>query len=321
MTAKEYKVSGSTLKIIACVCMLIDHFAASVLNYYINTLPSSVLFANSTLLNISDIMRCIGRIAFPIFCFLMAEGFVHTRSKLKYLRNLLIFAIISEIPFDLALFSGEFFYPAYQNVFFTLFLAGVFLYIVNLIQKGKFEHKAFTPLAYLGCLFGGVIVVLLWNKSYFGQAVSAYAQMRGIEEIGTLFGEILACIFAVIYIIKTFTLLKPQKIRDCLCLMTLLAVIIIADLIHCDYGGFGVATIALMYTLNTRKKSYPVMTLAFGILLLTLLSPIEAFAFFGLIPVAFYNHKRGLKLKYFFYAFYPVHLLLLYLISLVAGLI
>lgn len=112
-------VSGSTLKWIAVVSMLIDH-AAVVLVYGL-ALARGHWGAGLLSLSGYRVLRAVGRPAFPIFCFLLAEGFVHTRSRGRYLLRLLIFAALSELPFDLALrrsavdLSG-------QNVFFTLAL-------------------------------------------------------------------------------------------------------------------------------------------------------------------------------------------------------
>ncbi|MCC8100012.1 MAG: conjugal transfer protein TraX [Clostridiales bacterium] len=95
-------LDGLALKLIALVCMTIDHTAA--------ILGCGGLYWP---------MRYIGRIAFPIYCFLIVEGYFHTRSKGKYLIRLLVFFLISEIPFDLA-FHYAWYYPYYQNVMLTL---------------------------------------------------------------------------------------------------------------------------------------------------------------------------------------------------------
>ncbi|MCD8366938.1 MAG: conjugal transfer protein TraX [Clostridiales bacterium] len=95
-------LDGLTLKLIALVCMTIDHTAA--------ILVSGSLYWP---------MRYIGRIAFPIYCFLLVEGYFHTHSRGKYLARLLVFFLISEIPFDLA-FRYTWYYPYYQNVMLTL---------------------------------------------------------------------------------------------------------------------------------------------------------------------------------------------------------
>ncbi len=122
---------GSTLKMIAIITMFIDHFAAIILDryliskgfLYISSEEELLLQENRTCLiiyMIDMVMRLIGRLGFPIFCFLMIEGFHYTRSRTKYAARLLLFAVISEIPFDLA-FNMKVLEFTYQNVFFTLF--------------------------------------------------------------------------------------------------------------------------------------------------------------------------------------------------------
>ena len=108
--AKEKKaggISGSTLKIIALVTMLIDHTGAVVLWRVILTLSNGGTVFDGrwqpeigTLLDIYNAMRLIGRIAFPIYCFLLVEGFQRTRNRWKYALRLFLFALASEIPFD-----------------------------------------------------------------------------------------------------------------------------------------------------------------------------------------------------------------------------
>lgn len=121
--------SGTALKIIAAASMLIDHIGAVLIEG--GNLTRGVNVALSGLISFPSqpiwwkadfILRLIGRIAFPIFAFLLVEGFLHTRDVRRYGARLLIFGFLSEIPFDLAVFHTPF-YLDYQNVFFTLFFA------------------------------------------------------------------------------------------------------------------------------------------------------------------------------------------------------
>lgn len=118
-------ISGSTLKIIAIVTMLIDHIGAVVLARMILTYGTqssiTVVISRDTLYQIYTGCRNIGRLAFPIFCFLLVEGFQRTGNRIRYAIRLGVFAILSEIPFDLA-FSSKVLEFSYQNVFFTLLL-------------------------------------------------------------------------------------------------------------------------------------------------------------------------------------------------------
>ncbi len=99
------------LKTIAMVFMLIDHIA------YI--MIERGLGLGGNLYTIDRVMRGMGRVAFPIFCFTIVEGFQRTSNAKEYLKRLIIFALISEIPFDLA-FRGAVFDNSFQNVFWTL---------------------------------------------------------------------------------------------------------------------------------------------------------------------------------------------------------
>ena len=119
-------LSGTALKYIACITMLIDHIGASCIEAGI-LLPALAAGAAScggipvsTLLAADRVLRYIGRLAFPIYCFLLVEGFLHTHDFKKYALRMLGFALISEWPFDWAFFSGV--YWGHQNVYFTLLL-------------------------------------------------------------------------------------------------------------------------------------------------------------------------------------------------------
>lgn len=130
------KLTGSHLKIIAIITMTIDHIALFLL-------PNAE-WANIGLftfgkheINTFIILRCIGRMAFPIFAFLIVEGFNHTHNRMKYGINLLTFAILSEIPWNLVR-SGSLFYPT-QNVFFTLFLGYLGLCAIDYFKTEKIK--------------------------------------------------------------------------------------------------------------------------------------------------------------------------------------
>lgn len=120
------KVTARTLKWIAILSMMTDHFAC-------------VFLQEETKLYV--FLRLLGRIAFPIYAFLLTEGFLHTTNVKKYLQRLFFFALLSEIPFDLA-FYGTPFYPERQNVFFTLGIGLLGMFLLKktheLQEKGDF---------------------------------------------------------------------------------------------------------------------------------------------------------------------------------------
>ena len=113
-------LSGSTLKMIAIITMLIDHIGASVVGPMRQQLPVGNHIGDFCRL-IYPHMRNIGRLAFPIFCFLLVEGFLHTRNVKKYALRMFLFSLISELPFDYA-FSNHLIYNLHQNVYFTLWI-------------------------------------------------------------------------------------------------------------------------------------------------------------------------------------------------------
>lgn len=154
---ERYRIlSGSSLKVLAMVIMLIDHTAAFLLNK--STAATTTLFTlGAVSYSPYRIMRDIGRLAFPIFCFLLVEGFLHTGNRRKYGINLLLFACISEIPWNLAQ-SGNVFYLQKQNVFFTLFLGYLAFCAVE-----YFREKQLLSLLCMAALF---LVSLKLNADY-----------------------------------------------------------------------------------------------------------------------------------------------------------
>lgn len=124
------KLSGYDLKIIALATMLIDHIGAVVLWRYMdatNQMSGWVVYEY-------QLIRYIGRMSFPIYCFLLVEGFLHTKNVGKYLLRLLLFAVISEIPFDLAI-GRTLWLPGSSNVFFTLAIGLVLIWGISILEK------------------------------------------------------------------------------------------------------------------------------------------------------------------------------------------
>ena len=202
------------LKCIAIVSMALDHTGAVLY-------PSQIW------------LRCLGRIAFPIFCFLIVEGFFHTHDVRRYMGRLGVFALISEIPYDLA-FRGVPLEYAHQNVFFTL-LIGI-----------------------------GMMVLLERNREWPVKAV------------------------------------------------ILLLAMWLAVLIRSDYNFRGVLLIFVFYIFHESRW---LAVTAGGFWNFLYQGVIQKYGVLSVLPLALYNGERGRKMKYFFYMFYPAHLLLLYGIS------
>ncbi len=313
-------IYGSTLKLIAIITMLIDHTAATILDRImalrgINSLygdhMTTIQYANLT-------MRLIGRIAFPIFCFLLVEGFIHTRSKWKYTLRLAIFALISEIPFDLA-FQGKVFDMRSQNVFFTLTI-GMLVMMGFWFVKEKLADKKWLMLPAIGGIIA-VSAVASYALKRRVNNLSAYMAIHGMGNAESLYrtlDTIVLCIIGVVAIL-VYLLTRRKSVEKANVrftdLLILLVGIVLATLLSTDYYAFGILTIAVVYGLRKRH----IIAVSRACITLSIMSLIEITAFLALIPVALYNGQRGLKLRYVFYIFYPAHLLILYLICCFMG--
>lgn len=154
----RFGISSAVLKWIAVISMVIDHFACAVYPYI-----------QGSNIKVYDILRDIGRIAFPIYCFLLVEGFFYTKNVWKYLRNLLLFALASEIPFNMAVF-GHVFYPKGQNIYFSLALG-----ICAMILLKRFEGFRLRQLV------GQAVIVLLFL--FLGEYLEVDYHWKGIAYI------------------------------------------------------------------------------------------------------------------------------------------
>lgn len=121
-----------------------------------------------------EILRMLGRIAFPIFCFLLVQGLLHTHNLKKYLGRLFLFALISELPYNLAL-SGTLFLGGYQNVYFTLFFGVLALVGIRLAEEKKSWHMVWRVLFALLAvgLCAGTAVLLKADYHMFGVFITA----------------------------------------------------------------------------------------------------------------------------------------------------
>lgn len=253
---KRIGLSGACLKWIAIVCMAIDHIGASVVEQYFyqcRDLYWAGMMSYDRIMTVYRIylvIRCIGRFSFPVYCFLLVEGFRHTRSRAKYLRNLVIFAVLSELPFDLA-FYGTFFYWEHQNVFMTLALGLAALWLIELLR----------------------------------QRTEPWLSKKGLPEMGR----------GLLSILGDVIIVAP--------------VAYLAYLMNTDYDATGILVIYVFYLLYHRRVLASVCSAA----VLTLFSStLEIFCFPSIAAIGLYNGSRGKQLKYFFYIFYPLHLLILY---------
>ena len=146
---RPFDLSAAALHILAMTLMLMDHLWA-------------------TLLPAQDWLTCAGRVAFPIFAFMAVEGYFHTRNFKKYALRMLIFAVLSEIPFDL-MYGGTWFYPVHQNVIWTLLLGLVGIY---LMEKARKTGKIWLyVLVCLGITLAGGILGTLGMVDYYGAGV------------------------------------------------------------------------------------------------------------------------------------------------------
>lgn len=205
-----------TLKMIAIVSMLTDHVGAILFPQYL-------------------ILRVIGRIAFPIFAYTLVEGFFYTHDISKYILRMGGLALISEIPFDLAV-NGRILEFGHQNVFFTFTLGLMMLYFFVRLPN------------------------VVWKTAM------------------------------------------------------VIAMMLVSELLHTDYNSMGLLIILCFY-LFRDKLVLKISSIA--VVNIFLMGYLQGFGAMAMIPISFHNRKQGRKAKTFFYAFYPVHLLFLFLIKII----
>ena len=219
-------MNAFVLKLIACITMFMDHISYAI--------PGKTYWLNY-----------IGRIAFPIFAFQISEGYTHTHDLNKYMKKLFIFAILSQIPYNIFEYAVGFSFNL--NVGFTL-LIGLFAIIIF----DKCPNKLLGFIGVAGCS-------------------------------------------------------------------------ILAELLHTDYGYWGVLAIFCFYLFKDNKliNGLVFLLLVIGKYANDLMTSnfnynyiiMAICTYSAIIPILLYNGKQGKKVKYFLYIFYPLHLLILGLIK------
>ena len=252
-------MSALALKVIALVTMLIDNlFAACINPYKVDIWGIGRIIVPGTGTTLYWLGRTIGRIAFPIFAFQIAEGVRYTRNWKKYLLRLAFLAVISEAPFD---FANEWqMDSSSQSVFLTLLFGMMIVTFMKVVEQD-------------------------WKYLVWPLLVAGYG-----------------------YLAK--------------------------QVFHTDYDWSGVVCIAVMGLMNEPwervfkpytpdiQKLVRVVLAALGIFILYYKNNFEIYAFIALIPIALYNGRKGYsgkKLQHALYLFYPVHLLVLFVIAYTFG--
>lgn len=193
-------LSGATLKHMAMICMLADHVNKAIL------FPLVIKGTAPWLVGLHGVFNVIGRFAFPIYFFLLVEGFYNTRNRWKYLRNLAFFALISEIPFNL--FIGmDWRHSGAQNIYFTLALALCVIWATEAVRRRtKYWLLIMVPVVITGCVIAeygridygslGVLIPLafyLFRSKPLAASVAGYLMIA--EEVWSLPSFLLTCLY------------------------------------------------------------------------------------------------------------------------------
>ena len=247
MIKKLQFLNGNALKILACITMVIDHVG--------------LLFFPTQL-----IYRKIGRIALPLFAFLLAEGCKYTRNKIKHFGLLLFFASVCQCVYDVfASINGD---PVYVCILVTLLLAELCIFALQYFKRELFKTD--------NTLLKKILALLP-----FLFAVGFTAFICDLQTVDYGFAGCMLPVFVSLVDFKGVANTEGQ--------------------------------VRVVSIIDTPFARY--LCLIAGLLFLYLSSPPflpTEYMFLALIPVAFYNGEKGkLKMKYFFYFFYPLHLVAL----------
>lgn len=264
---KKYPIPASMLKAVAYLCMLLDHLTGCL--YKAHLINLGVSYDDNTLYIVG---RAVGRLAFVLFAFMIAEGMSHTHSSIRYLTRLALFALISEVPFDLATSETAISWEK-QNTFFTLFAGALSILI---IQKSSSLVKNKAASVLLSLLPTLALAALCYKlKSDYG-------------------------IWGVLFIV----LMYITKERYPLMLISGAAALSPGYFLYRLFVNIDNSTSVTLSTFPAWfMKNQEVLCRNFYT---------EAYGIAALLLIYLYNEKKGNQLpKAFYYFFYPVHLLII----------
>ena len=303
--ALQKPMTGFHLKLIALTTMFIDHIGA-------------VFFPQVTLL------RVIGRISFPLYAFLIAEGCRYTRNRGRYALGLGVFALISEIPYDLALhpeflenglWGQNFLFQT--NIFYTMFFAVASVHIFEVLRRRSWKAQLAALGGFAGVYFLNLLLYNLWLAH---------------ESLWLFYASHLAALSYHPLLIWICCMLekrscegeKPSILSNILSAGPPLLALLYASLYSASYGAWGVLLMFLLYLARSRRAQAGVLTawvlyyyglqgvgqVLQGYLSLPYMLGRVALALAAAALVYFaYNGQRGKPVnKWIFYAAYPVHL-------------
>ncbi|MBQ7432202.1 MAG: hypothetical protein IJV50_01840 [Lachnospiraceae bacterium] len=279
-------MNTTRLKALAVVCMLIDHMG-------------DVLFPHLIW------MRIIGRLAFPIYCFVLSEGAVYTKNWLAYAGRLLLLALVSEIPFDLAFF-GNVWYPGYQNVFWTLLfgLCAIRMDLLGDLLAGKMSTGSQIQIHPLEQRIldwcNGSVKRTVWTQ--IGLAGGLFLMMAASAFCQTDYGIGGVCLVWLLYCARKI----DRRLGN-------------HAMVHAEEPiGEDEKQAAPQKTKAWAYRHRRLLLQMGGIVVIAFLyGSLEQWAALSVVPLLFYNGQRGYCPKWLqwgFYWFYPLHLVILGLI-------
>lgn len=191
MEEKKWGLSSFALKRIAVLSMVIDHVGSIVLRGMLTPLQVNGVIAVGPgsaewvrrVFQAREVCDALGAVAFPIFCFLIAEGFTHTRDRGKYTLRMLLFALLSEVPFDLAHYQMVF-SPKLQNVMFTLTVSLLTLTALNWARHLAGENRGLCGALTAAFTAAGMALAYLVRGEYVFIGVLAVVLMYLLRERG-----------------------------------------------------------------------------------------------------------------------------------------